>query len=266
MQKVSFFFLQRGDRTGGWTFNLWNTVDDKTSLEPKIKSMAEKLQNATGGGCNVVKARYSKDGDFRVADEVKFAYDAGLATDEPVNADYQTTAVGLRFLGNPNYKVTQWLSGIADKYIINAGRLADSFKSSVAFKGVQKETTTAANGWTLRVLDKTRPKKTVSAISDLGIVTCTGHGFDGTKLIRISRVKGNKYPNQIWTIEVQDPNTFKLVGFADPSPGGYMLKTAIARPQLFTPVAITDLIPFRATSHKRGRPIDLLTGKGKKKV
>jgi hypothetical protein len=260
----SFFFQQRGDRTGGWTFNLWNTNDDVAALTPLLNVMAAKLQAVTGKGCNVVKVRYSKFPGFREADEILYSYAGELGTDvEDLNADYQTTSVHLQMLGVPNYKVTQWLSGISDKYVYRAGRLNPAFKGLKEFKALVAELTSGGNAWTLWVLDKSRAKKVVKAISNTGVVQCTGHGFDGTTDVRVSRVKGNTYPNRIWRVENIDTNSFQLIGFSSPIQGGFDCTKAIARLQTYINKAISGVNAKRATSHRRGKPTDLLSGKSK---
>jgi hypothetical protein len=229
--------------------------------------MAAALQSLTGAGCNVVKARYTLSDSFRAADEVKFAYATEPDPAHPeFAADYQTSAVGMRFLADGRYKVTQSLRGIDDRFIVNAGRLDDIFKTNVSFLNFAALATNGTKGWKLLVLLKTRPKKKVSAISNTGVVTAAAHGFDGTLPIRVSRVKKNKYPNKIWSIGSVTADTFQLIGFDDPTPGGYALRFAIARPQLFGPLQIAGVQAIRATSHKTGRPTDLLSGKSKTKA
>lgn len=273
MFHVSFFLQQRGDRTGGWTFNLWNQLTDETQLRFAIAAMGSAIQIGTGLGCNVLKARYSQAGSFRIADEFKFVFTTDIGTDHDDNADYQTTAVNLRLMGAGKYNVNVWLSGIKDGFVFDAGRLNPAYNTSPSFQGIKTELTTPAKGWCLYALLKTRPKKLIESISNTGLVKSTAHGLTSTVLgdptnpqVRVQRVKQNKYPNAIWSIVRVDADNFQLVGFDDPTPGGYKVKKAIVRPQVFGPVTIADVKPIRATSHRRGRPTDLLSGKAKAKV
>lgn len=264
LYRVSVFYEQRGDRSGGWTTNFWNSTTSEEAIVTRTNKLVELLQNVTGGGCNVVKARYAVVPGFRVADEIKYTYAGTIGSDELFNADYQTTAVGVRLVGPGKYGVNVWLSGNDDFAVRDAGRLAARFKSSRPWKALQKYLVQGGDGWVLRVKNKGRVSKAVSSITATGTVTATAHGFDGTNLVTISRIKGEGRPRGSWRISNITTNTFDLIGYANANAPNLKTRYAIAREDVFVAVAIEEVKAVRATSHVRGKPTDLLTGKKKK--
>lgn len=268
MYLVSFFQEQRGDRLGGWTFSLHNQQNDVTALIASINTMRARLEAFLGVGCGIVKARYSVLPGFRIADEVLFSppstSDPGAWSDKPSSADYQTSAVGLRLIGTGTYRVSQSVRGGRDRYISKAGRVDPALKIDPFFLELRAALSNTGQQWCLYVLDKFRPKVLIQAISSAGVVSSNSHGFATNDKVRVQRVKQGKYPNKIWDIIKLDDNSFQLSGFSDPVVGSfYYCRGAIARKQLYTAVGITDLKVVRATSHKTGRPTDLLSGKSK---
>jgi hypothetical protein len=263
---VAVFYQQKGDRTGGWTTNFWNSASDDPTIIAATNKLVALLENLAGEGCNVSKARYAQTPAFRVADEILYQYATTVTGSETADADYQNTAVGVVMQGAGKYKVNIWLSGNSDSSIAKAGRLQPRFAASPQFKALATYLTRGGDGWTLRVKDKARPKKKVTVIAANGTITCPNHGFDGTNTVTISRVKGPGRPRGSWAITNITTNTFDLVGFTIPVPAALNIKTTIAREDIFTSVPIISVVAKRATSHRRGRPTDLLSGKPKKLV
>lgn len=263
LYRVNVFFQQRGDRTGGWTTNFWNNADDDATVRSRINKLAGKLNALAGKGCVVTKARYAVSPGFRIADEILYTYSDALGSDPAKMADYQTSAVGVQLTGVGKYKVAIWLSGQDDQAIQRAGRLDGSFKTDPLWADVVTLLKSGTEGWILNVLNKARPKKDITRVTAPNTFTCPAHGFDGSHRIRISRIKGVGRPTGLWKITNITTNTFDLVGYTIADPATLTIKNAIAREELFLTVAIADVIAKRATSHKRGRPTDLLGGRPK---
>jgi hypothetical protein len=264
LYRVSVFFQQKGDRTGGWTTNFWNNADSDAVVVTRINALTTLMQNMAGFGCDVVKARYAVVPGFRVADEVLYTYNTVPGTNTGVNADYQNTAVGVRLIGAGKYVANIWISGTPDQAVANAGRLQGQFTASASWKAFSKYLVSGGDGWIMYCLDKGRAKKGVTGIAINGTVTCPAHGFDGTLPVAISNVHGPGRPRGYFRITNITPTTFDLVGYSNPLAPALTIKKAIARAQTFLQVAIASVVAKRATSHKRGRPTDLLSGKPKK--
>jgi len=267
LYRVSVFYEQRGDRQGGWTTNFWNVAGDETQLISAINDLVEALQNLSGQGCNITKARYAVSPGFRVGDEILYSYNSQLNTDQNQNADYQTTAISV-VLGSVTvggkYKVTIWLSGNQDRYVANGGRLQGAFAASARFKLAAKLLKDGVAGWQLNVKNKARLKRLVTAISATGTVTAPNHGFDPAFSVVISNVHGTGRPRGSYAISNVTTNTFDLVGYVGAVyPGVLTGRKVIARSDTYTQVPIQTVVPKRATKHDRGRPTDMLSGKAK---
>jgi hypothetical protein len=267
LYRVSFFYQQKGDRTAGWTTNLYNDASDDATIIARGRKLAALLNKLAGKGCSVVKFRYAQTPAFRVADEVLLTYSSALAAaGSQLNADYPNTAVGVVLIGAGKYKVNIWLSGNDDSAVIDAGRLSDSFRTDPDWAALQTYLLKGGDGWVMRCKNKSRPSKPVTGITAAGTVNCPGHGFDGTNTVVISRIKGIGRPRGSYRITNITTNTFDLANYTGSAMPPLVGRFAQAREDIYIAVAIAGTMSKRATSHKRGKPIDLLSGKSKKPV
>lgn len=264
--KVTFFCTQQSTKTAGWTCNFWNTSADFAACKLRAEDLATYLNGIMGVGAVPVSIRMSEIGAFR---RIEFS-DLALpqlplsATNDP---DYPATALLLRLRTTTSalrYTTRQWIRGIPDSDVRSSGRfqpIATHIRNYNAFKA---QLLLATNSWAMRVLVKTTPILDVDLITAAGVVTIPGHGYNALlvpRKVRISRAKNMAYANKVWRITNLTTDTFQLVGWDPPASLGTYQGGGKSQAQLYDEIAFNEAEFVRATSHKTGRPSNVLSGR-----
>jgi len=259
--RVSIFFTQQQDLLGGWSENFWNSKTDLAAARTAGNALALALNGFHGNQTQLIAMRISDPASFRAVDITRYA----LAVQPPSRGDFGSdfvTTAGLLVLGaNPNYITRQWLRGIPDGDIAFGGRWSPLPTSVTAFGGVRTLLTNTSNGWVLKKQNRDTLKKVIQAVTQAGVVTCTGHGLASNDRTRISRAKGTFIINRVWQVTVIDPNTFQLIGFVQPAVPAVYLGNGTSQAQIPIYPAIGSADISRATSHRTGRPFGQLSGR-----
>jgi hypothetical protein len=258
--RVSFFFVQQGDRLGGWSVNLWNNQSSVAGVTAAATDLQFLLWSWTGNGVNAPYIRVSQVGNFRSAFIINTSR-SSPATGGSGDADFVDTALLVRLIGPQPYFANQWLRGIPDAAVTTAGRYTPRASDRTAFLAIRDKLAVASNGWVLRNLNQSNAKQLITAVTLLGVVSVAAHGFSSGQSIRISRTGGMPGLNKVWKIVVIDSNTFQLVGLPIGGFTGGYTKPGTAQLQAYLYQAITDMLPLRATKHNTGRPFGLLSGR-----
>lgn len=261
--RVSYRYgMPVGDRTAGWSENFWSSLGDINAARTAAQAMSATIWQLHGNGVNLPSARVSNATTFRDVSILQLGLFSVIGPSSGADdADYPTNALLLKLTGQGGYVTRQWLKGIPDRVVSQGGQYKPTPTYVTNFNALATVLTNAANGWTMRVSDRTVPFKPVKDISQAGIVTVTGHGYADNSRVRISRVQGLTQANRIWRITRLDADTFSLQGWVAPSVAIPYLGNGVARQVSPIYVAIQAAVIERATKHNVGRPFGQLTGR-----
>jgi hypothetical protein len=264
--KVSYFFQWVGERTGGWSWNFWNSGTDLNPVQIATDALRNALNGITGNQTICPFARISDISTFRVVDLRNYVAGAIVPTpSDPANTDFPTNAALLELTAAGGYIARSWLRGLPDGIINTGGRFLP-YPAWIALQGTAFGIlTNAANGWSLRVLDKGQAPKVVQDITQAGVVTCLGHGYATNDVVRISRARNLVIANRLWRVTVTDANTFMLQGWVVPAVVTPYTGNGQVRKQVRILVQIANARFVRATEHRVGRPFGLLSGRRKRR-
>jgi hypothetical protein len=264
--KVSFFWTCQQDLLSGWSENWWNNLPDINKVVDVVDAMRTALDAVHGNQSVCPNVRISDATNFRNVKVYRYNVSVQAASGIGSDSDYATNAALLQVNALPNVKVKQWIKGIKDADISNGGRWTPTPATTAALNKVNAIVTSASNGWCVNTLSQANLKKTVTNITNAGVVTCKANGYDGSLPVRISRAQGVLGVNGLWGITIIDANTFSLNGYtADPDSVPFFGKTCTAQLQARAYTAISGIQVVRATEHRVGRPFGLATGRRKRK-
>lgn len=119
--RVSFFFVQQTEKSGGWSENYWSNLSDLTTAVAKANDLIPKLLAVHGHTTYVTNVRFSEVGGFRRTFVPGTGYTFNPEVGNNVVSDYPTTALLLRLSQAPNYVVNQWVRGIPDSQVAGGG-------------------------------------------------------------------------------------------------------------------------------------------------
>lgn len=270
MYHVSIVWQQTDRALAEWTENFWAEVSSIDAALSAGKKLAAAMEPFHGQGANWVRvearkvrgpdnAEVNKDQDY-----VSRGFTTQAVADEAFS-DQATTSIFIALYGGDDY-TQQWIKGVQDRWVDNNGVLkkkSQTLKDAVeAFEKVIK-----ADPWRIRCLDDNVKKKTVSKITETGIVEVATHNFDPIFPVRISGSLTNKYVNQIWEISPlpsPDANKFQLNFFSPPEPWIPPKGKLRARQQRYVFKNITLVKLIHASTHKVGGPKKKYVGSKKK--
>lgn len=259
--RVSMFFVQQTAKSGGWTENYWSIFSDLDQTRNKAADLANALLAVHGHTSYITNIRYSEVGAFRrvlVTDQT-MTFNPHVGNN--VASDYPTTALLLRLDSAPNYVVNQWVRGIPDTQVSSGGFYTPSGVFVNSANSLFALLVNGANGWGMRVQDKSVQKKGLFSLSNTGVVSIPNHGYFDGDYVRISRVQGYRAANKIWKILVIDANSFQLVWWIAPPVGTVFSGNPTAQKQVKILITPTSARFVRATEHKVGRPFAVLSGR-----
>lgn len=259
--RVSFRFQQQSAKMGGWTENFWSNLGSIPAVDAEVQLLQPALDSLHGNTSFMTGVRISNALNFRDVLTRDIPIPPGPFIAAGSESDYPTSALLYALMGTGQYKTVQWLRGIWDPIVRNGGyyQPTASFLTNLGlFRGRMLN---AANGWCIRVADRTIPFRPIKDISQAGVVQVTGHGYADNSKVRISRCKGLTQANQIWRITRIDADSFSLQGWVQPNPAQPYLGNGVARQQVLIFVPVTGLSVVRATEHKVGRPLGQLSGR-----
>lgn len=266
--RVSFRFGQQSTKAGGWSENFWINSNDLTFVTNKANEMWTVLWNSKAAQITGQYIRISDTSTFRNVLKIRKNTGASAPT-TGTDADYPNTALTFNVVAAGNYSTRQWLRGLPDSIVAQSGtyRPTPTFVGQInAVIAVLKN---SSNLWSVRALDRTVLPKVVTAMDvTTGIVTCPAHGYGPAGSVARVRVKGFSSPkqaNKVWRITVIDSNTFSLSLWTPLTGTPVTGNNPTARLQTYTFVQIADLTDIVVTSHKTGRPTELLSGRPRKR-
>lgn len=262
--RVTFFFQQQSAKLGGWSQNFWCTAASVDSCRSAAKDLADKIDSFTGAQVVLTNFRISEVGNFRNVSVFDYTGINNVPVTIQNDADYPTTKLQLQMTGADNYKTTQWIGGLRDSIVSSSGKYAPNGPFIKQWNAFVAELLNASKGWNVYVLDRGRPKLIITNITQLGIVTCPGHGFATGNTIRISGVKGMTQANGLWIITVIDVDNYSLNLWVQPTVAVPAQGKPYARKQIFITKQIVSAKVIRVTSHKVGRPFGQLGGRRRK--
>lgn len=263
--KVSIFWTAQADRLGGWSENFWNNIDSFDTVKAKAIALTQAFDKVHGTQTYATNIRISDITTPRNADNVPLVSAADPPADVSTSSDIQNTAANMRLFGAGNYSTSQWIRSCHDGDVNTGGRWNPLPSTANALGVVLGIMNSAANGWCIRVQDRTVPRQLVSGASMAGIITVTGHGYASGQKVKITQAKGTMGINGVWRITVIDSNTFSLIGYQTPEDSPVYKGDGLVYKVSRILVPVTNLKIVRATSIKTGRPFGQLTGKAKKK-
>lgn len=262
--RVQFFHQVQQSKLGGWSENFWNSGSNRQQVIDAATALRARLFECKGFPVQIPNIRISDTTAFREVTLLEFNL-AGIPAviTEATGADFVDTALLLNLRGNPNYSTNQWMRGIYDAEIRQGGRYIPRASFVTQVNAFIAQLTSGSNGWALRKLDPGVLRKTITGITQAGVVSSAGHGLVTDDLTRISRVVAPSDLNKIWRVVKIDNDTFSIVGPPTMTgPASIGISTS-SRKQSFLYVAIASGSIIRATRHKTGRPFGQLSGRRK---
>lgn len=267
--RVSYFTIQQTGKLGGWSQNFWNSASDLSVTKANAESLYSKMGLIQGAQPYMPAYRISDITTFRNVTNVLHpgATSVPVSSSNP-DADYPSTALSLKMTAALNYVTRQWLRGLPDQIIALSGTYQPSRLPGYTTKinNFFAELKLPSNGWSMHVLDRSvLPKVLTNVVVASGVVTVPNHGFGASGdvvKVRIKGTTGYRPLNAIWRSTIIDSNTIQL-NFWTPQPSTVVIGGAnpTARLQSYILVPIQNVEVVRATSHRTGRPTDLLGGR-----
>lgn len=268
--RVSIFSQQQSTKLGGWSINFWNLSEDRLFVLGRAQELQAAINNAMGGQAYTTSFRISSYPANRLPLNVPLLNTPQATPSTDNDADYPTNSIQIVMTGLPTYKAVVWLSGVPDSIISNSGRYVPTSSWTPRINVVLGLLRDSANQWGLHVLNRTVAPQTVTAlVTATGILTVPSHGWgpEGTVVrIRVTGFAKPKVVNKVWRVTVLTPDTVQLsfwVGLSDPQVAG---NNPQARRQTYTDVAIATANTGAASKHNRGKPINLLGGRRRRRV
>lgn len=260
--KVTIFFQQQSTLLGGWGTNFWNSSGNISFVQTATQQLRDNIAACTGAQVWTPRSRISDSQVFRNV----FFQDYPASAPQPISsvwpdADYPNTALLLKLTASGNYSVRMWMRGIPDNIVDNSGRYDPTAQFKSRLKAFFGNLTDATQTWCVNVLDRTVTPRVITAISQLGVVTCPLHNYPDQSVIRIKGTKGLTQANGKWRITVIDSNSYSLNFWVAPAVAVPATGNPTSKLQTYTQVQIASCEVVRASSHKTGRPIGLLGGR-----
>lgn len=274
--RVSFRFVVVQAKIAGWTENFWHQSETLSDVEGAVVDLRPLLLAVHGVEVANTSYRFTYVAPagsppvLRKGKPVSTGEANNPQATADMSTDYATNALLLQWKSGSDYRVTQWIKGIPDDCIADGGK----YKPSSAYaKRVKSLVNYLASGvgWCMRVQNHAMEGKRITSLSNTGLVTVPSHGYAQGDRIRISGITSYRNVNHIWPITVDpgDPNTFQLNMWQNPPTGTVLFgpnpkatkqSATLVSPDLNTSTT-TGVSVLRATSHKVGRPFDLLGGR-----
>ncbi len=171
MLRVSYFFQQSLNKTGGWSENFWNSAN---TIGPGTLSLCDELATAlTALKGNPVFCPYYRIailGKFRQAITRYTNQVPGSAEDQP--ADYPTTKLQLALYNGQQF-TTQWLGGLFDSAINTGGFYRPTPDFASRLLALRTILTTGTKGWQIYGLQRAiEPVLILTLNTATGVLTC----------------------------------------------------------------------------------------------
>jgi hypothetical protein len=265
--RVSFFWKQQAELEGGWSENYWADGVTSTQLVTYATTLRNLFNQVKGFGVWCPKFRISNPDVFRSGFNTRFPGAAPATGAADRSADYFTTKWQIKQRCSAG-TVTQWFGGCEDISIVRASLDRASTAISRNWADVVAELQGAGRPWRLRMLDPTvLPIPVLTINPETGLVTVGAHNFLTNDRVRISRINGLTDANGIWRVinATSSTTSFSLAGWIPSTQVYSKSPSAQVRLQKYAYQSITNISLERATSHKVGKPTDLLGGRRKKR-
>lgn len=264
MLRVSYFFQQSLNKTGGWSENFWNvasTISDSTLT--LCNNLLSALSNLKGNPVFCPYYRIGILGKFRQALTVYTQQTPGDPTATP--ADYPTTKLQVALYNGQQF-TTQWLGGLYDSVINTGGFYRPTATFTRYFESLKTILTTGTNGWQIYGLQRAIPPALILTLNTTtGVITTGPITIADSALVRIKNVQTPKRANGVWRVQKTSDTQYTLYGW---TAGTEVFKglNAMIQIQGYASQNITDCKAIQSTSHKVGKPGHLLGGRRKKKA
>lgn len=262
--KVAFFWTQQTSLLGGWSENYWNSLNDLSVLQTKANDLRNAWFNYKGNPVYCPRIRISDVTRFRQV-QILLTGATPLTVSTATDADYPTTRV-LMELRATGGKTRQWVGGIRDRSITNSGNYTPTATETTNWNVVANILTTAANGWSVRILDPAVLPVAILAINGAtGVVTTAANTIADGVQVRVKGARGMPSANGIWRVTKLTDTTFQLRGWV-PTTDVLEKGNPTIRFQSYILQAIQQVVPIRSTSHRVGKPSGLLGGRRRQRV
>lgn len=263
--KVSYFWKQQSELEGGWSENFWMAGTDAAAAETQALAARNLMNQIKGYGAWCPRIRFSDPAVFRSGYNKRIPGAAPAAGAAAQSADYPTTKWLLKMKGATT-TVSQWFGGVEDLSVEFGAINRAAVTITRDFARLKALMVGPGSLFRIRVLDPTVLAIPILSVDPAtGLVTVGAHNFLTTNKVRISRVNGVTAANGIWRVIVplNSTNTFNLAGWIPQTTPFAKSPSATVRLQSYTYQQLADMTIERATSHKVGRPTDLLGGRRK---
>lgn len=264
MLRVSYFFQQSLQKTGGWSENFWNSAN---TISPSVLTLCDNLlaalTNLKGNPVFCPYYRVGVLGKFRQAVTIYTKQVPGDAT--TTSADYPTTKLQIALYNGQQF-TTQWLGGLYDSVINSGGFYRPTATFTRYIGALTTILTTGTNGWQIYGLQRAiEPALILTLNTATGVITTGPITIADSSLVRIKNVQTPKRANGVWRVQKTSDTQYTLYGW---TAGTEVFKGLNAKIQIqgYQGLNITDLKEIQSTSHKVGKPGHLLGGRRKKKA
>lgn len=261
---IQFNWQQSNTRTGGWREGFWNDASSIDVAKTRAMELVRAFNNFKGEPVFCPSYRVSVYPSTRIVAAPKTGFTAKDVTASN-EADYTSTKVQFQLTGTTGQKTTQWIGGVQDADTRGGGFWRPRAATTQAFNAIKAILLNVQNGWSINVLNVAFPKLVIVAINGATgqVTTSVNHGYNNDDYVRVQRVNGIDHINGIWQIAVVDGKNFTLIGW--PTTTQVMTRSnARVQKQNHVPVVVNGVDIVQVTSHRVGRPTDLLGGRRKR--
>lgn len=265
--RVSYFFGCSPTPGAGWSENYWNLLNERSQVETAGRALKAYLDGCHAKEVVCQYMRISEVGAFRRVKPVEFGGENTVAVAAD-SADYPTNALLLELgttAGSParEFATRQWFRGVPDRQI-EVAKFAPKGVFVNNLQALRGQLTNSANGWCLRLTDRSPPYKAVSSISVTGEVRVPNHGFNTGDQVRMHKVSPRVGINKVWKITVLTTDTFQLDRFRLQPATWVYDGTGLCRKISYIYSQIQSFDVLRASKRNVGRPTRLFIGRQRK--
>jgi hypothetical protein len=249
MFRLQFNYTHVGDLTHGFTENFYVNTETLDTANQRADMLAKLLVPLHGAqtiltDCRVLDLSLAGGG----GSPRRYQNVPSIASSASTDSDYPTTAIEVEMANTDGTATRQWLKGLPDDQI-KKGKMSLNGEFPGAFKAFSDAITKTSSLICMRVQDPTANFFSITNITEAGIVTAAGHGFNNNDFVIITGRGIGKYWRKTWEVLKVDNNTFKLLG-AETQPGYVFSGKGKATFEVKIPKIIHTVTPVRATSHK----------------
>jgi len=283
--KIAYRVTMQSTKGAGWSMNFWHPASDWTKARSAALALAPALWNLMGSTAFLPSYRISQVGVFRAVQNILYPGGTVLSTFNG-DADYPSSALLIKLYGTAttNYATEQWIRGIRDEALTKGGIWAPANSPQTVNAFTVFCNVLVAQGFSLRCLDQTTTGQPVLNFNySLGTFTTPNNtnpiiNPGAGNYVRIKGMGKGSPANGVFALSWVIP-TLPATPFAQiPGwiPSTYAPTKVPKKPLCTQQVYIYPLVNnsagsvsglggdiIRGTSHKTGRPTEVLSGRRK---